>query len=74
MESSNEKTQLKPQNMYVSICVAQVICIAIILISLLIIKFFFKDSFIKIGAWCKENALEQREITAFLQEEIESET
>ena len=41
MENQTEKVEIKPKNMYISICITQAICIAVILIAILIIKFFF---------------------------------
>ena len=73
MESTEEIAEVKPKNMYVSICLAQTICIAVILIAILIIKFFFNSVYIKFDAWCKENVLDHVRITAFLQEENQRE-
>ena len=65
--------EIKPKNMYVPICIAQAICIAVILIGVLVIKIFFKDAHTLLKAWCQENVLQQVEITAFEQEEQPSE-
>lgn len=73
METNQESAEYKPRNMYVPICVTQLICVAAILISVLIVKFFFNNTYMKLGTWCKENVLEQTQITAFLEEEENSE-
>ncbi len=69
MESEIEVVEIVPKNMYVPICITQTICVAVILIAVLIIKFFFGSSFSKLEKWCQSNIFEQTKITANFDEE-----
>ncbi len=69
MENETEKTEIKPKNMYMSICITQTICVSVILIAVLIIKFFFSGSYEKLEKWYGENILEETRITANFDEE-----
>lgn len=73
MESETEVIEIVPKNMYVPICITQAICVAVILIAVIIIKFFFSSSFSKLEKWCQENIFEQTKITANFDEETSSE-
>lgn len=73
MENQTEVTEIKPKNMYAQICITQAICIAIILIAVLVMKFFFNESFLKLQKWCENTVFEQTEITANFDEEQENE-
>lgn len=73
MESETEVIEIVPKNMYVSICITQAICVAVILIAVIIIKFFFSSSFSRLERWCEENIFEQTKITANFDEEKSSE-
>ena len=65
----NETVEIKSKNMYVPICITQIICIAVIFAAVIIIKFFWNDSFKKIEKWCSDNLFEQTKITANFDEE-----
>lgn len=69
MENETEVIEIRPKNMFVPICIVQAICIALILITVIIIKFFFEGSFSKLQKWCQNNIFEQTEITANFDEE-----
>lgn len=69
MENKNESADIKPKNMYVYICITQTICIAVILITLLVVKFFFNGSYNHIKKWCNNNLFEETKITANFDEE-----
>ncbi len=73
MENETEVIEIKPKNMYIPICITQAICIAVILISVIIIKFFFDGSYKKIEKWCQNNIFEPTKITANFDEETSSE-
>lgn len=73
MENQTEKVEIKPKNMYISICITQAICIAVILIAILIIKFFFAANFQKIEKWYTKNILDETNISAVFEEESTSE-
>ena len=69
----NEFVEIKPQNMYFGIYVTQIICIAAIIITVLIIKFFFPNNFAAIKSWCENNVFEQTNIATDITEEASSE-
>ncbi len=73
MENETQVVEIKPKNMYVQICITQTICIVVILISILVMKFCFKSSYTKFTKWCKNNVFEKTEITARFDEETSSE-
>ena len=73
MEKEPEVIDITPKNMFVPICIVQAICIAVILITVIIVKFFFESSFLKLQKWCHNNIFEQTEITANFDEETSSE-
>lgn len=59
----------KPKNMYIPICITQAICMAVILIAILIIKFFFEGSYAKLQKWYQKNILDETTVTAVFDEE-----
>ncbi len=69
MENETEVIEIKEKNMYHFICIAQAVCVTGLLIAILTMKFFCKESFLKIKKWCNENVLEQTVITAVFDEE-----
>lgn len=73
MDEQNEITEIKPKNMFVPICVTQAVCVAVILIAVLIIKFFFEGSYLKLQKWYGENMLDETNITAVFDEDTQSE-
>lgn len=73
MENQPERTEIKAKNMYISICITQAVCVAVILIAVLVIKYFFSGSYEKLEKWYSENIMEETEITADFDEEITSE-
>ena len=66
----NEAIEIKPKNMYAPICITQLVCIAVIVLSVLIIKFFFKEHFLKLQNWYKENVLYHTTAAAFDEENL----
>ena len=73
MENETEVIEITPKNMFVPICIAQTVCISVILITMLIIKFFFDGSYTKLQNWCEYNVLEQTVINDATYEETSSE-
>lgn len=73
MENETEVIEIKFKNMYMQICITQAVCAAVILIAILIIKFFFNDSYIKLDKWCQNNFFATTQITADFDEENLSE-
>ena len=45
MENETQVLEITPKNMFVPICITQAVCILVILIAVLIIKFFFDSGF-----------------------------
>lgn len=72
-EQQNETQKTKPKNMYVAIATTQTVCIAVILIAVLIIKFFFGDSYKKLEKWYDKNILDQTTVSGIFDEEIDIE-
>ena len=68
-EEQNNTAENKPKNMYIPICITQAICMAVILIAILIIKFFFEGSYAKLQKWYQKNILDETPVTAFFDEE-----
>ena len=73
MENNYEEIKLTPKNMYVPICVTQAISVVLILIAVVVIKFFFKSKFKKLEKWYAQNMLQETTITANFDEETTSE-
>ena len=68
-EEQNNTAENKPKNMYIPICITQAICMAVILIAILIIKFFFEGSYAKLQKSYQKNILDETTVTAFFDEE-----
>ena len=66
-----EKSNSKIKNMFASVCIAQTICVTVILITALIIKFFFKNGHIKLQKWCENNIFEKTQVNDVFDEEID---
>lgn len=73
MDSQTEIIEIKPKNMFVPICITQAVCIVVILLALVIIKFFFVGSYEKFEDWYKNNIMDETKITAVFDEETNSE-
>lgn len=73
MENEAEVIETTPKNMYIPICIVQAICISVILIAVVIIKFFFEGSLTKLQNWYQDHIFEQTEITANFDEETADE-
>ena len=73
MENETEIIEIKEKNMYAHICVAQTICIVVILIAAIIIKLFFGKCFLQLKNWCESNLFEHTYITAQFDEDQSSE-
>lgn len=54
----------KPKSYFAHLCVVQAVCIAVMLIAVVVIKLFFKNSYIELGKWCDDNLFEKTKITA----------
>lgn len=65
-----EQSEIKYKNMFAPICAAQSVCITVILIAVIIIKFFFGGSYEKLKDWCKKTVFEETKITAAFDEEL----
>ncbi len=65
----NESKSVERKNMYVPIFITQAVCIAVILITVLVIKLFFDNTYKEVKKWHDENLLEETTITANFEEE-----
>ena len=70
MENETDVIEIKPKNMFVPICITQAVCVAVILIAVLIIKFFFEGCYTKLQKWCVNNFLEETVISDVFDEEL----
>lgn len=52
---TQENTLKEPRGRFTEIVITQCICVAIILISLLVTKYFFKGTYAEIKEWYNEN-------------------
>lgn len=59
--------------MYLPICITQSVCVLVILITILIIKFFFEENFTVFQNWYKQNILDDTVVSSVFEEEISSE-
>lgn len=73
MEEQTETIEIKPKNTFAAICTVQAVCVAVILIAVLVIKFFFADCYAKLSDWCVSHFLEETVITDVFDEVEKSE-
>lgn len=73
MEEQTETIETKPKNTFVPICITQAVCITALLIAVIIIKFFFNNSFVKLQKWYGENILDEINISEVFEEEASDE-
>ena len=59
-----ETVENSHKNMFFAICITQIVCVAVIFCSILIIKFFFAPSFAVVKTWCENNLFEQTKIAS----------
>lgn len=59
----------KTDNLY-RLIIAQTICVAIIILSILFTKYFFKNTYNKFLAWYKENVTVTTDVNEVLGDEI----
>ncbi len=69
----NEVIEIKQKNMYVPICITQLICVLAILIAIIITKYFFGNTFNQFKNWCNNNLLEQTRVISDFDEGQSSE-
>ena len=54
------------RNCFINIIITQAICIALVLCSVLIVKYFFKDEYVKVKHWYSENVATNTDIQEVL--------
>lgn len=59
----------KRDNLY-ELVITQIICVAIIILSILVTKYFFKGAYKKFADWYRENATVTTDINEVLNDEI----
>lgn len=62
-ETENKVIKKAHKNMYMPICITQAITVAVILIAVLIIKFFFDGCYSKMQKWYIKNILDETKVT-----------
>ena len=65
----NENIEFSYKSMFTPICITQIICVFAIVISILIMKFFFVKTFSTFEKWYQDNVLDQTVVTDFIDEE-----
>ena len=73
MENETEIIKTQPKNTYASIWITQALCIAVLFIAIMVVKFFFANSYTKLQKWCEKNVLEQTVVSDVFDEEISRE-
>lgn len=63
MEEKNDVSKEKTSIRFTEICIVQTICITVLLIGVLIIKFFFANSYAKFYKWYEINILDETVIS-----------
>lgn len=63
----NAEISTKKREVYSKIVIIQSICVMIILISVFITKFIFKDTFLSVKEWYKENVCVDTDINQVLE-------
>lgn len=63
MEEKNDVSKEKTSVRFTEICIVQTICITVLLIGVLIIKFFFEKSYANFYKWYEINILDETVIS-----------
>lgn len=69
MDEEMVASVIKPRNMFVHIAIAQSVCIAVLIISVFIVKLFFPATHEKITHWYTENLLDETRVSEVFGEE-----
>ena len=73
MENETQVIEITPKNMYLPICITQLVCVAVILIAVVIIKFFFSNSYQSLKEWCNNNFFVHTTVSENIDEDSSSE-
>ena len=68
--SEKENLEKETRSGFVAIVLTQAVCIAVILIAVLIIKFFFGQSFREVQKWYGDNILDETCVSDVFSEEL----
>lgn len=63
MEEKTDVFKKEYSSKFIEICIVQTICVAVLLIGVLIIKFFFGKSYAKFYKWYEVNILDETVIS-----------
>lgn len=63
MEEKTDVLKKEYSSKFIEICIVQTICVAVLLIGVLIIKFFFEKSYAKFYKWYEVNLLDETVIS-----------
>lgn len=66
-----EKIIKKPADSYAKIIIAQCICVGLIIITVLVTKYFFGSTYRKIKKWYDENICVSTDVNEVLEEDYE---
>lgn len=70
MPEQNEKI-LKPDNKWLNIIITQILCVSIILLSIIIMKYFFKGTFNSVKEWYEINICNDTDVNEVLRSDGE---
>lgn len=63
MEEKTDVLKKEYSSKFIEICIVQTICVAVLLIGVLIIKFFFEKNYAKFYKWYEVNILDETVIS-----------
>ena len=66
---AEEAVKAKQTDRWAQIIITECICVGIILISVLVIKYFFKDTYNELKVWYEKNICDTTEISEVLETE-----
>lgn len=64
---SEENKEIALKSRFAEIFITQMICAVIILAAVLIVKYFYKDTFLKLQSWYTENICTETDINEVLE-------
>lgn len=68
MEEEREVYELEPtKNIFLKIIITQIVCVAILIATVLVIKIFFSGSYKRVKNWYNENICSQTTISDILE-------
>ena len=62
MPEENDISKIPPKTEFIPIVITQVICVAVILLGLVAVKYISPKGFEKAGSWCSQNILSETDL------------